>query len=97
MPEIDRSTPNVHPLKDASPGRDGVYGSEAARDMHNRNYAGDDFSPAAVVKLKTGPAITPDSISIELGPLRCGMPVEVVLENINDQVTLAEFRPRTSS
>ena len=29
--------------------------------------------------------------------IRCGMPMEVAFETVSDQMTLAKFRPRTSS
>ena len=46
-----------------------------------------------VVELKEGAKIMSNVIGIEPSKLKCGMPVEVVFEKLNDDVTLPKFRP----
>ncbi len=47
----------------------------------------------AVIELKEGAKITSNVIGIEPSKVKCGMPVEVVFEKLNDEVTLPKFRP----
>ncbi len=47
----------------------------------------------AVIELKEGAKITSNVIGIEPAKVKCGMPVEVVFEKLNDEVTLPKFRP----
>ncbi len=54
--------------------------------------------PYAVVmiKLKEGPAIVSNLPGVKPDQIRCGMPVEVVFEKVNDQASLRKFRPRAA-
>jgi uncharacterized protein len=47
----------------------------------------------AVIELKEGAKMTSNVIDIEPAKVKCGMPVEVVFEKLNDEVTLPKFRP----
>jgi uncharacterized OB-fold protein len=47
----------------------------------------------AVIALKEGATITSNVVDIEPSKVKCGMPVEVVFEKLNDEVTLPKFRP----
>ena len=47
----------------------------------------------AVIELKEGAKITSNVVGIEPSKVKCGMPVEVVFEKLNEEVTLPKFRP----
>ena len=47
----------------------------------------------AVIELNEGVKITSNVIGIEPSRVKCGMPVEVVFEKLNDEVTLPKFQP----
>jgi len=47
----------------------------------------------AVIELKEGAKITSNVVGIQPSKVKCGMPVEVVFEKLNDEVTLPKFRP----
>ncbi|HKD67642.1 MAG TPA: Zn-ribbon domain-containing OB-fold protein [Candidatus Binataceae bacterium] len=47
----------------------------------------------AVIELNEGVKITSNVIGIEPSKVKCGMPVEVVFDKLNEEVTLPKFRP----
>ncbi|MEX2237974.1 MAG: OB-fold domain-containing protein [Dehalococcoidia bacterium] len=49
----------------------------------------------AIVELDEGPRLMTNLVEVEADPavIRCDMPVEVVFEEINDEITLPKFRP----
>jgi hypothetical protein len=47
----------------------------------------------AVIELKEGVKMTSNLTGIEPSKVKCGMPVEVVFDQLNDEVTLPRFRP----
>ena len=47
-----------------------------------------------IVELEEGPRLHTNLIGCRNDEIRIGMPVEVVFEKINDEVTLPKFRPR---
>lgn len=47
----------------------------------------------AVIELNEGVKMTSNIIGIEPSKVKCGMPVEVVFEKLNDEVTLPKFHP----
>jgi uncharacterized OB-fold protein len=49
-----------------------------------------------VVRLEEGPKVVSNLVGVKPHEIKCGMPVEVVFEKLNDQVTLPKFRPRFS-
>jgi uncharacterized OB-fold protein len=48
-----------------------------------------------VIKLDEGAKFTSNLIGIRPHDIKCGMPVEVVFERVNDDVTVPKFRPRS--
>jgi hypothetical protein len=48
-----------------------------------------------VIKLDEGAKFTSNLIGIKPHDIRCGMPVEVVFERVNDDITVPKFRPRS--
>lgn len=97
MLEISKLAPKIIPRIIPLLMRGGVCGFHSARHMYRQEYAGGGDHLPIVVKLKAGPAIAPDPVDEEPQTIRRGMPVEVMLEDISDQVTLPEFRPQSSS
>jgi hypothetical protein len=51
----------------------------------------------AMIELEEGPRVLSNLINIEPDPsvVKCDMPVEVVFEKQNDDITLALFQPAT--
>lgn len=49
----------------------------------------------AIVELEEGPRLVSNLVGVEPDPaqLRCGMPLEVVFEDMSDEITLPFFRP----
>ena len=50
----------------------------------------------AQVELEEGPRVNGNMLGIAPAALKVGMPVEVTFEKVNDEVTLPQFRARTS-
>ena len=50
----------------------------------------------AIVELDEGPRLHTNLVECSLGDIRIGMPVEVVFDRINDEITLPKFRPRSA-
>lgn len=48
----------------------------------------------AIVRLEEGPAIHSNIVECRNEDLYVGMPVEVVFEDMNDEISLPKFRPR---
>lgn len=49
----------------------------------------------AVIELEEGPRLHTNLVECANDRIRIGMPVEVVFDRINDEVTLPKFRPRS--
>jgi uncharacterized OB-fold protein len=47
----------------------------------------------AMIELNEGVKMTSNLLDIEPDKVKCGMPVEVVFDRLNDEVTLPRFRP----
>ena len=48
----------------------------------------------AVIELKEGAKITSNVVGIQPSKVKCGMPVEVTFEKLNDEVSMPKFRLR---
>jgi uncharacterized OB-fold protein len=57
-------------------------------------YAGDLPYVVAIVRLAEGPAMMSNIIGCDVEAVSTGMPVEVVFEVRNEEITLPQFRPR---
>jgi hypothetical protein len=97
MLEISKLASKIIPPIMPLPMRGRVCGFNVARHMYRQRYAGCDHRPPIVVKLKAGPAIAPDPVDAEPQQIRRRMPVEMMLKDISDQVTLPELRSQSSS
>ena len=65
--------------------------------MHPRGRIGYAFTLPAVIRFEMGPANSSGLREYWNEPTECGMPVEVVLENIDDQVTPSEPQLRIAN
>ena len=57
-------------------------------------FFGDAPYNVAVVELEEGPRLHANVVECANEDLRVGLPVEVVFEKVNDEVTLPKYRPR---
>jgi uncharacterized OB-fold protein len=67
--------------------------------FHQSYFRGyDDELPynVAEVELEEGPRLLTNLVGIKNDEIRAGMPVEIVFDDVNAEVTLAKFRPRTA-
>jgi len=53
--------------------------------------------PYAVVQveLEEGPRLTTNLLECDLADIKIGMPVEATYEDITEEITLVQFRPRS--
>jgi uncharacterized OB-fold protein len=67
--------------------------------FHQSYFRGyDDELPynVAEVELEEGPRLLTNLVGVKNDEIRAGMPVEIVFDDVNAEVTLAKFRPRTA-
>ena len=67
--------------------------------FHQSYFRGyDDELPynVAEVELEEGPRLLTNLVGIKNDEIRAGIPVEIVFDDVNAEVTLAKFRPRTA-
>jgi len=72
-------------------GKGEVFSFNVMHQVYHPAFA--DRVPYAVVlvKLAEGPKMTSNLVGVELEQIEVGMPVEVVFEKLNDEVTLPKF------
>jgi uncharacterized protein len=75
-------------------GRGEVYSFNIMHQVYHPGFAAEVPYAVVVVKLEEGPKIVSNLAGVRPHEIKCGMPVEVIFEKINDQVTLPKFRPR---
>lgn len=73
-------------------GRGRVYSWIVVHKSQHPAFWGDPFN-VAIVELDEGPRLHSNLVEVELGAIRIGLPVEVVFEKQNDEITLPKFRP----
>lgn len=61
--------------------------------LYHPGFAKDLPYNVAFVELKEGPRIIANIVSVKNEDLKIGMPVEVVFEDINDEISIPKFRP----
>jgi uncharacterized OB-fold protein len=74
-------------------GRGKVFSWIIVHKSQHPAFWGDPFN-VAIVELDEGPRLHSNLVEIEPGKIAIGMPVEVVFERQNDEITLPKFRPR---
>ncbi len=73
-------------------GRGKVYSWIIVHKSQHPAFWGDPFN-VAIVELDEGPRLHTNLVEVEPGEIRLGMPVEVVFEKQDDQISLPKFRP----
>jgi len=78
-------------------GRGKLYSFQIAHRSLNRAFKVELPCVMAMIELEEGPRMMSNLINIEPDPsvVKCDMPVEVVFEKQNDDITLALFQPAT--
>jgi uncharacterized OB-fold protein len=78
-------------------GRGKLYSFQIAHRSLNRAFKVELPCVLAMIELEEGPRVMSNLINIEPDPnvVKCDMPVEVVFEKQNDDITLALFQPAT--
>lgn len=77
-------------------GRGEVLSFDIMHQVYHPAFAGEVPYAVVMIKLKEGPAIVSNLLGVKPDRIRRGMPVEVVFEKVNDQVSPPEFRPRAA-
>ncbi len=77
-------------------GRGEVLSFNIMHQAYHPAFAAEVPYAVVVVKLEEGPAIVSNLVGVKPDLIRCGMPVEVVFEKVNDQISLPKFRPRAA-
>jgi uncharacterized OB-fold protein len=73
-----------------------VLSFDIRHQVYHPGFAGEVPYAVVMIKLKEGPAIMSNLLGVKPDRIRCGMPVEVVFEKVNDQVSPPKFRPRAA-
>jgi uncharacterized OB-fold protein len=76
-------------------GRGAIYTFAIQYRAWHPGWADDVPYVTALVDLEEGPRIYTTIVDVEADPkhVRCGMPVEVVFEDVSDDISLPKFRP----
>jgi len=75
-------------------GRGEVFSYNIMHQVYHPGFAAEIPYAVVVVKLEEGIKLTSNLVGIKPHEIRCGMPVEVVFEQLNEEITLPKFRPR---
>lgn len=74
-------------------GRGKVFSFVVYRRLYNPAFEADLPYTVAVVELEEGARILSNVVGVPPEQVTCGMPVEVVFEDVTPEVTLPKFRP----
>ena len=77
-------------------GRGEIYSFNIMHQVYHPGFAAEVPYGVVVVKLEEGAKVVSNLVGVRPHEIKCGMPVEVIFEKVNDQVTLPKFRPRTA-
>ena len=75
-------------------GRATIYSFIVVHRPQHPGFAKDAPYNVALVELEEGPRMHTNVVECANEALRIGMPVEVVFEKVDDEITLPKFRPR---
>jgi uncharacterized OB-fold protein len=73
-------------------GRGRVFSWIVVHKSQHPAFWGDPFN-VAIVELDEGPRLHSNLVDVETSAIAIGMPVEVVFDKQNDEITLPKFRP----
>jgi uncharacterized OB-fold protein len=76
-------------------GRGKVYTYAVYHQVYHPGFEGEIPYVTAVIELEEGPHFLSNIIGCAPGEVECGMPVEVVWEDVNREYSLPKFRPVT--
>jgi len=76
-------------------GRGEVYSFNIMHQVYHPGFATEVPYAVVVVKLDEGVKFVSNLVGVRPADIKCGMPVEVTFEKLNDQVMLPKFRPRS--
>ena len=74
-----------------------VYSFNIMHQVYHPGFAGEVPYAVVVVELDEGVKFISNLVGIKPHDIRCGMPVEVTFEKIDEQITLPKFRPRAGN
>ena len=82
---------------EAVSGRGEVYSFNIMHQVYHPGFAAEIPYAVVVVKLEEGARITSNVVGVKPHDIRCGMPVEVTFEEVENGVVLPKFRPQQGS
>ncbi|MGD0075865.1 MAG: Zn-ribbon domain-containing OB-fold protein [Candidatus Binataceae bacterium] len=74
-------------------GRGEVFSFNVMHQVYHPGFAAEIPYAVVVIKLEEGVKMISNLVGIKPHEIKCGMPVEVVFERLNDEVSLPKFRP----
>jgi len=80
----------------AATGRGTIYSYTVVKANAPSAFLADMPYVMAVIRLEEGVQMLANIVGCELAQLRCDMPVQMVFEKLNDELTLPKFRPATA-
>lgn len=75
-------------------GKGKIYSFNIMHQVYHPGFAGEIPYAVVVVQLDEGPKFTSTLVGIKPHDIRCGMPVEVIFEKVDEEITLPKFRLR---
>ena len=75
-------------------GRGEVFSFNIMHQVYHPAFAAEMPYAVVVVQLEEGARMVSNLVGVKPQEIKCGMPVEVVFEKLNDEVTLPKFGPR---
>ncbi len=78
-------------------GRGTICSFNIMHQIYHPGFAGEVPYAVVVVELDEGLKFISNLVGIKPHDIRCGMPVEVIFEKINEEITLPKFRPRAGN
>ena len=81
----------------AASGRGEILSFNVMHQVYHPGFAAEVPYAVVMVKLEEGPKVVSNLVGVKPDAIRCGLPVEVMFERINDQITLPKFRLRAAA
>lgn len=75
-------------------GRGALYSFNVMHQVYHPGFAPEVPYPVVLVELEEGCRMLSNLVDCPRPDLRIGLPVEVVFEKVNDEISLPKFRPR---
>jgi uncharacterized OB-fold protein len=77
-------------------GRGEVFSFNIMHQVYHPGFSGEVPYAVVVVELEEGCKFISNLLGVKPHDIRCGMPVEVVFENLSDEVSIPKFRLRAA-